>query len=418
MANTSISNLAAGAAVSATDVLPNVQTAGVGPVKTTAAQLKTFMSSSPTLVTPTLGVASATSINKLTITAPTTSATLTIADGKTLTASNTLTFTGTDSSSVAFGIGGTVAYTAGTLAQFASTTSLQLAGVISDETGSGSLVFGTTPTFTTNITTPLAIGGTSTTSTLTLRSTSGVGTTGADIIFQAGNNGATEVARFANSGNVAVGTSTTTGGRFVVQAAAASAQWVIRAHSAGVSNESGIFVDVSNNMELAVRNGSGTLTGAIRSAGDSYVNSVTGNFGVGTNAPATTLHSNGTIRYTNRPAAGTITAIGFDTNGDLKASSSSLRYKYDIADYNKGLDVVNQLRPVSFKFNNETRTNIGFVAEEIDALGLSEVMLYDEQDRPEGVLYSNMVSLLTKAIQELSAALDAAESRISDLEAR
>jgi hypothetical protein len=53
MANTSISNLAAGAAVSATDLLPNVQTVGVGPVKTTAAQLKTFTSSSPTLVTPT-----------------------------------------------------------------------------------------------------------------------------------------------------------------------------------------------------------------------------------------------------------------------------------------------------------------------------------------------------------------------------
>ena len=52
MANTSISNLSAGAAVSATDLLPNVQTAGVGPVKTTAAQLKTFMSASPTLVAP------------------------------------------------------------------------------------------------------------------------------------------------------------------------------------------------------------------------------------------------------------------------------------------------------------------------------------------------------------------------------
>ena len=62
MANTSISNLSAGAAVSATDLLPNVQTAGVGPVKTTAAQLKTFMSASPTLVTPTLGVATGTSL--------------------------------------------------------------------------------------------------------------------------------------------------------------------------------------------------------------------------------------------------------------------------------------------------------------------------------------------------------------------
>lgn len=90
--------------------------------------------------------------NKVTITAPATGSTLTIADGKTLTASNTLTFTGTDSSSVAFGAGGTVAYTGGTLAQFASTTSSQLAGVISDETGTGSLVFSTAPTFGTNIT--------------------------------------------------------------------------------------------------------------------------------------------------------------------------------------------------------------------------------------------------------------------------
>jgi hypothetical protein len=104
---------------------------------------------SPTLTTPTLGVASATSINKVAITAPATSATLTIANGKTLTASNTLTFTGTDASSVAFGTGGTVAYTANKLSVFAATTSAELAGVISDETGSGALVFATSPTLVT-----------------------------------------------------------------------------------------------------------------------------------------------------------------------------------------------------------------------------------------------------------------------------
>jgi hypothetical protein len=47
-------------------------------------------------VTPTLGVATATSINKVAITAPATSATLTIANGKTLTANNSLTLAGTD----------------------------------------------------------------------------------------------------------------------------------------------------------------------------------------------------------------------------------------------------------------------------------------------------------------------------------
>jgi len=44
---------------------------------------------------------------------------------------------------------GSYATTTGTLAQFAATTSAQLAGVVSDETGSGALVFATSPTLVT-----------------------------------------------------------------------------------------------------------------------------------------------------------------------------------------------------------------------------------------------------------------------------
>ena len=55
-----------------------------------------------TLTTPVLGVATATSVNKVAITAPATSATLTIADGKTLTASNSLTLAGTDATTMTF----------------------------------------------------------------------------------------------------------------------------------------------------------------------------------------------------------------------------------------------------------------------------------------------------------------------------
>lgn len=53
-------------------------------------------SSSPSLTTPTLGVATATTINKVTLTAPATGSTLTIADGKTLTVSNSGTLAGGD----------------------------------------------------------------------------------------------------------------------------------------------------------------------------------------------------------------------------------------------------------------------------------------------------------------------------------
>lgn len=107
------------------------------------------LATSPTLTTPTIGAATATSINGLTISSST--GTLTIANGKTATISNTLTFTGTDSSSVAFGAGGTVLYTSNKLSDLSATTSAELAGIISDETGSGALVFGTAPTFTTSV---------------------------------------------------------------------------------------------------------------------------------------------------------------------------------------------------------------------------------------------------------------------------
>jgi hypothetical protein len=115
----------------------------------------------PTLVTPALGVATATSINKVTFTVPLNGSTLTIADGKTLTANNTLTFTGTDSSSVNFAAGGDVVYKANKLSDLASTTSTELAGVISDETGTGSLVFADTPTvITPNVTTSITTDST------------------------------------------------------------------------------------------------------------------------------------------------------------------------------------------------------------------------------------------------------------------
>lgn len=105
---------------------------------------------SRTMVTPVLGVATATSINKVAFTAPATSATVTVADGKTFTCSNTLTFTGTDSSSVAFGAGGTVVYTSGYAANvatfLATPSSVNLKAAVTDETGSGALVFADTPT--------------------------------------------------------------------------------------------------------------------------------------------------------------------------------------------------------------------------------------------------------------------------------
>lgn len=62
---------------------------------------------------------------------------------------------------------GTVALTANNLSVFAATTSAQLLGVLSDETGTGLAVFGTSPTFTTGMTLSSAGGAAVTISSLT-----------------------------------------------------------------------------------------------------------------------------------------------------------------------------------------------------------------------------------------------------------
>ena len=121
----------------------------------------------------------------------------------TLTAARTVTLADGNTTLTA----GTMAVTGGNLAQFAATTSAQLAGVISDETGTGSLVFGTSPTITTSAVIPLVIGGTTVSSTLTLQSTSGAGA-GDAIIFRTGSQ--TERMRILAGGNIGIRTTVPT----------------------------------------------------------------------------------------------------------------------------------------------------------------------------------------------------------------
>jgi hypothetical protein len=95
------------------------------------------------------------------------------------------------------------------LSQFASTTSSQLASIISDETGSGALVFGTAPIFTTNITSPKIIGGSANTSKIDfVASTNASVTAGIALQFYAGNNGTSSKAVLLHSGYWGLGSVT------------------------------------------------------------------------------------------------------------------------------------------------------------------------------------------------------------------
>jgi hypothetical protein len=100
-------------------------------------------------------------------------------------------------------------------------------------------------------------------------------------------------------------------------------------------------------------------------------------------------------------------------------NTSSIRYKRDIVDYDKGLDILNQIRPVYYKGTSEVdgdKQFAGFIAEEIDELGLTEFVNYLEDGRPNSLSYPNMLTIAVKAIKELSTKNDALEARLAALE--
>lgn len=152
-------------------------TGSVNVVMSTGASMTTPTITSPTLVTPALGTP--------------TSGVLTNCTG--LPVSTGIT-----------GLG------AGIAAFLATPSSANLATAITDETGSGALVFGTSPTFTTSIFSPLVIGGTGAASILTLESTSGAGTTDT-IDFRTGSQAL--AMRIDSSGRVMIGVGSLTESR-------------------------------------------------------------------------------------------------------------------------------------------------------------------------------------------------------------
>jgi uncharacterized protein YceH (UPF0502 family) len=106
-----------------------------------------------------------------------------------------------------------------------------------------------------------------------------------------------------------------------------------------------------------------------------------------------------------------------DANGSLLRSTSSARYKTDIQPYTHGLAEVLVLAPKFYKgINDGNKQFAGLIAEDVDAAGLTEFVVYNDSGEPDALAYSNMVALAFKAIQELNAKVEALETRVAQLE--
>jgi hypothetical protein len=120
--------------------------------------------------------------------------------------------------------------------------------------------------------------------------------------------------------------------------------------------------------------------------------------GIGNVSPMESLDVAGTIMI-----RGIQQGSGFPVvlNGSkLYYTASSREYKKDIADLSIDPDAVLKLRPVSFRWKSTNQEDIGLVAEEVDE-HVKELVIRDEQGRPEGVKYDKISLYLLELVKEL-----------------
>ena len=160
----------------------------------------------------------------------------------------------------------------------------------------------------------------------------------------------------------------------------------------------------------------GTLRATIDSSGNLLVGTTTaGGSGI-TLVDGKYIYSLGTYNNTTGAAAN----MGVDsTAGIFYRSTSSLKYKRDVQNYEKGLAEVMQLRPVYYKGTSERDGDTqyaGLIAEEVHEIGLTEFVQYAEDKTPDALAYGHMISLAFKAIQEQQALIQTLTARITALE--
>jgi hypothetical protein len=108
-------------------------------------------------------------------------------------------------------------------------------------------------------------------------------------------------------------------------------------------------------------------------------------------------------------------------------SASDARFKENIVNATEGLDVVSALRPVRFDIKeghgvSAKQNQLGFIAQEVQAVFPDAVDVWKESDDPENPYLSlgstALIPVLVKAIQEQQALITQQAATIADLVAR
>lgn len=211
--------------------------------------------------------------------------------------------------------------------------------------------------------------------------------------------------------NVGIGT-TTPGARLQVVGGAdaepASGGFIVTGSTTGLN------VAIDNNEIMARSNGAVSTLLLNADGGDvTLVQTGTGNVGIGLLTPADKLHVDGIIRVATLGAAGA-TSVCRNASNQLATCSSSLRYKSNIAPFNRSISLISRLKPITFDWRDGGMRDLGLGAEDVAAIE-PLLVTYNAKGEVEGVKYDRIGVVLINAVKEQQQVIERQNERIDAL---
>lgn len=103
-------------------------------------------------------------------------------------------------------------------------------------------------------------------------------------------------------------------------------------------------------------------------------------------------------------------------NGEFSWRTSSARYKEEIQLLTEDFVQILRAEPRSFRYKASGEHGIGYIAEEIDAAGLKNLVIYDKDGAPDGVRYEMVPLYLVEVVKAQERRIASLEERLARLE--
>lgn len=91
---------------------------------------------------------------------------------------------------------------------------------------------------------------------------------------------------------------------------------------------------------------------------------------------------------------------------------SSRKLKENIRKFTDKWRKVLQLEPVKFKYKDRPGDQIGYIAEDLDSIGLKDLVVYDKNDEPLGINYAMINVYLVEMIKDQEKRIQALEKGV------